>query len=101
MIKVFEFIAEIIGWLWIALSPLLIGLISGFLIYFSYPTAIGLLLAISLTILGLFIGILWANNAWRGKGTVWLLTRVIASPDLDDPNFETKIGKINNEKHKN
>jgi hypothetical protein len=35
-------------------------------------------------ILGLLIGILWANKIWKTKGTISFLSQISATPDLDN-----------------
>ena len=95
MHKVFEYIMEIIGWLQIVASPLLIGLGIGAFIYFSNPTLTNLIIAIFISILGLIVGIIWATKIWKTKGTMWFVSQVIATPDLDnfvDAEKETKQG---------
>jgi hypothetical protein len=81
--RVFELITESIGWLQIVLFPLLIGLILGAIIYFSNPTMIRLVLGIIVTTAGLIIGIIWATKQWKGKGTIWFMSRIMATPELD------------------
>lgn len=84
------FIFEAIGWLKIVASPLLIGAILGAWIYFSEPSTTRLLLAILILSAGLIIGILWANKAWKGKGTIYFLSRIMATPELDQPEEKKK-----------
>lgn len=86
--KVFEFITEFIGWLQIVASPLLIGLAIGALIYFSNPSIIRLILGIIVATTGLVLGIIWATKIWRGKGTIFFLSRNMATPELDNLNKE-------------
>ncbi len=83
--KVFELITEIIGWIRIWLSPTGIGLFLGGICYFNLPEALGLVAGITLTAIGVMIGAMIATRAFRGKGTIHLLSRVSASPELDDP----------------
>jgi hypothetical protein len=45
----------------------------------------GMVVWIALAVIGFVIGAIVATRAWRNKGTVHLLSRVSASPDLDDP----------------
>lgn len=90
MQKVFEYITEIIGWLQIVASPLLIGLGIGAFIYFSDPTLLRLIIAIIISIIGLVVGIIWANKIWKTKGTVWFMSQVSATPDLDNINTNQK-----------
>ena len=84
MHRVFEYIMEIIGWLQIVASPLLIGLGIAAFIYFPNPTEIRLIIAIIVALLGLVIGIVWANRIWKTKGTMWFVSQVSATPDLDN-----------------
>lgn len=91
--KVFENITEIISWLQIVASPtLLCGGIGAF-IYFRNPNLINLIIAFCVSIVGLVSGILYANKAWKTKGTVWFMSRVIASPELDYQDTKTNINK--------
>lgn len=78
-------IPEFIAWLQIGASPLLIGLILGSLIYFSAPSANRLIIGISVAVIGLIVGIIWASKQWKGKGAVWFMSRIIATPELDNP----------------
>ena len=94
MIKLLKWITEAIAWLQIAASPLLIGIGIGIgigaLVYFSNQTTTRLVIGISIAALGLIIGILWATKIWKTKGTVWFMSRVMASPDLDKKDGEMK-----------
>ena len=88
--KIFENITEVIGWLQIVASPALIcSGISAF-IYFRNPTLNNLIIAICICILGVIGGILYANKIWKTKGTVWFMSRVNASPELDNLNLKIK-----------
>jgi hypothetical protein len=90
MFKIFELLTEIIGWLLIVASPLFIGIGIGALIYISNPTTLSLILGISITAFALTIGIIWATKIWKTKeGTMWFLSRVMATPDLDKSDKET------------
>ena len=88
MFKFLELITEVFGWIRIVASPLTIGLGIGAIIYYPHPTLTRLVLGIFVATAGLIIGIIWANNVWKGKGTVWFLSRVMASPELDNPDEE-------------
>ena len=81
---------EIIAWLQIVASPLLIGLGIGAYLYYKNPTIGFLILAIGLGLIGFIIGILWANKVWKTKGTLWFISRVNASLDLDNLKSENK-----------
>lgn len=88
--RVFELITEVIGWLQIAASPLLIGLVSGAIIYLTDPSLTRLIAGIAVATAGMIAGIVWANKQWRGKGTIWFMSRIMATPDLDKPDEESK-----------
>ena len=95
--RVLELITESIGWLHIVFSPFFIGLIIGAIIYFYHPTSSGLILAIIVVLLGLVIGIIWATKQWKSKGTIWFLSRILASPELDKPDDIKTKPKNDNE----
>ena len=99
MQKVFEWFIQIIGWLQIAASPLLIGLVIGAAICFPTPTTIRLIIGITVAAIGLIIGILWANKIWKTKeGTMSFLSRVMATPELDKKEKETRENESENKK---
>jgi len=95
--KLFELFTESIAWLQIVASPLLIGLIIGATIYFSKPSPARHVIGIIVTITGLIIGIIWATKQWKEKGTVWFISRIMATPELDNPPKENNEAE-NNEK---
>ena len=84
MNKVFEYIMEIIGWLQIVASPLLIGSGIGAFIYLRNPTLTNLIIGIAISMLGLIVGIIWATKIWKTKGTMWFVSQVSATPELDN-----------------
>ena len=84
----FELITEIIGWLQIVASPFLIGLIIGAIIYFPKPDTTKLIIAIVIATTGLCIGIIWATRVWRKKGTIHFMSRIMATPELDNKDEE-------------
>lgn len=83
--RLFHLLTEIGAWLRIVASPMMIGIIIGAFIYFSNPGTTSLIFAGAMVCLGLMIGIVWANRQWKGKGTVWFMLRVGATPELDEP----------------
>jgi hypothetical protein len=91
--RIFELIIESIGWLQIVAYPLLIGLAIGAIIYFSDPTTIRLVIGILVATSGLIIGIIWATKQWRGKGTMWFMSRIMATPELDNLDEESNEPK--------
>lgn len=83
--KFFELITEIIGWCKIAISPILIGPILGAIIYFNKQDTVGFILGLIPAVAGLVIGIIWATRVFKSKsGTMHFLSRVDATPELDD-----------------
>ena len=82
--KAFETIFEIFGWLEIAVSPALIGIILGCVIYFNVERPFGLGFGIAVAALGIVVGIIWATKVWRKRGTIRFLSRTMATPELDD-----------------
>jgi hypothetical protein len=99
MFKIFEYITEAIGWLKIVASPMLIGLGIGAINYFPNPTTTRLVIGISIATLGLIIGILLATKIWNTKeGTIWFLSRIMATPELDKKEAETNDKQSDNNK---
>lgn len=78
----FELITELIGWISIAISPLLIGSLLGLLIYIFKTDRIGLILAILVAGSGLITGIVWASRIWKKEGTIQFLSRLISSEQM-------------------
>ncbi len=91
--KVFENIAEVIGWLQIVASPTLICCGISAFIYYRNPNLINLIIAICIGMVGIVGGIFYANKIWKTKETVWFMSRVNASPELDNQ-YESKNMKI-------
>ena len=83
--KAFEKISELIGWLQIAVSFTIIGALAGLVLFYCKQTLPVLILAIIIALSGLVFGIVFATRMYRGKGTLWFLSRVDASPELDQP----------------
>ncbi len=75
---------EIMGWLQIVASPLLIGAIIGFVLYVSIPGQNALIVGLAPVILGLIVGVIWANRIWKKGGTSRYMSRAMSSPEFDD-----------------
>lgn len=85
MSKHFETFTEIIAWLQIVASPFLFASIIGLVIYFQNQSLTNLIIAIVIALIGLFVGIIFATKKLKTKkGTVWFVSRIIASPELDE-----------------
>lgn len=74
---------EILGWLKIVISPTLIGALIGGLLYLYYKNETGVYLGVSIAVLGLVVGVIWATNIWKKQGTMNFLSRTNASPELN------------------
>lgn len=95
MTKFFEKITELIGWLQIAASPFLVGLIIGAVVYLSNQTRGNLMIGIVIALIGLVIGIILANRVYKSKkGTVWFLSRTIATPEPDRKEDDEEDSKL-------
>ena len=86
----FDYATELVGWLQIVASPLLAGLVLGAIVYFSNPTTLRLLIAIGVVLISLIIGIVFATRIWKKQGTMHFVSRVMASPELDNLDEEKK-----------
>lgn len=81
--KVFLFLTELVGCIRIALSPILISFLISAIIYYHYPTDASLVIAGILILAGGVIGVVWARKAFKGNGTIWFLSRIVNTPELD------------------
>jgi ABC-type transport system involved in cytochrome c biogenesis permease subunit len=84
MSRFFEKTMGIIAWLQIVASPTLFALIISAIIYFQNPTQTNLIIGIAIIVLGLIVGILYANKIWKTKGTMWFVSQISATPELDN-----------------
>lgn len=83
--KLFENVIEAFSFLKIVISPFLIGLFIGIIVYANKTDSIGLIIGIAITLIGLFAGIklaLWARKK-QGSATEFN-ARINASPDIDE-----------------
>jgi hypothetical protein len=83
MRKLPDLILEVIGWCRIVASPMLASIFLAAVVYYSSPSTFRLYLAIFICIAGLVCGIVWANRVWKKHGTMYFLSQVSATPDLD------------------
>ena len=95
MFKILEKITELIGWFQIVISPTLLGLGIGCIVYFNFQNLAGLILGIIISIIGLICGIALATKKLKTTETIHFLSRVSATPELDNIN-ETKQLKNKN-----
>lgn len=78
-----EMFFEIIGWVRIMLSPLIIGAVLAAIVYTLFQNTAGIIIGVILIIAGFVIGIWLANRAWKKNGTMFFLSRTMATPELD------------------
>lgn len=89
----FDYAMEVVGWLQIVASPLLLGLVLGAVIYFSNPSDGRLALGIFVALVGLFAGIVFATKVWKKQGTIHFVSRIMATPELDNSDEKKKEEK--------
>lgn len=83
--KVLDSITEIIDWLKIFISPFLIFGFIGFVLYKNIDSGIGLGLFVLFVIIGLALGIYFAERIRKKVGTTTFITK--ASPWKDSENI--------------
>ena len=97
MFKILDKITEIVGWIQIVFSPTLIGTVFGFGIYLNFPNLTAAIIGIMIAVIGLIIGIVLATKKLKTTGTINFLSRISATPELD--NLEkSQIEKTKTEK---
>lgn len=84
ILKWLEKSIEHFNYLKIMASPTLIGAFIGIVIYINKTDNLGLTIALIVTLSGIIGGILLANWAKRKTGTTEFISRVNASPDIDE-----------------
>lgn len=84
MQKIFEIITEIVGWIQIVLSPTLIGIAFGFGVYYNFTNLTGIIIGILIAVIGLITGIIWATKKFKTTGTIHFMSRISATPELDN-----------------
>ncbi len=89
MSRVFERIMELIGWLQIVASPVFLALFISGIIYLPNPNTTTLVVCISILLIALVFGIWWATKIYRTKGTMWFMSRIMATPEIDSENKKT------------
>jgi hypothetical protein len=82
MHKLLERIAEIIAWLQIVASPLLVGIILAAFLYLSDPSIDRFFIGIAIVFFALIIVIAWANDFMKTKGIVWFMSIMMAAPEF-------------------
>jgi hypothetical protein len=80
----FELLTEFFGWVEIVISVSLLSGMLGFLVYLLKQNTLTLVLGIAITASGFIFGIFYATKVWKTRGTVNFISRVPASPELDN-----------------
>lgn len=83
IVRAGSLLTEILGAFLILGSPTLLGALIGGYFYLNNPSTQSQWLFAALTASGLFIGIWWAVREWKSRGTVWFVSRLMATPELD------------------
>lgn len=88
--KVLEFLIDGFSWLKIVASPFLIAVIIATIVYLNVAGILGLVLSVSMLLVGLVAGVILATHIWKMQGTTTFLSRIHATPELDKVNQEKK-----------
>lgn len=82
--RIIEIFVEILSWLRSMASPLIIGVGIGILVYDNNPNSMGMAIGVIISFIGLLFGIIGATKVWRKTGTSNFMSRVNASPELNN-----------------
>ena len=94
MFKIFELILEIINWLKIVASPLIIGVVIGAIVYGYNRNNLGLSIGITIALCGLIVGVKWATRVWKTQGTTNFFSRLSSSMPEPEAEDEQKLQSI-------
>lgn len=76
---------ETVGAIQIALSPIIIGVITGGIIYLARPSTANLIISSLIALTGLTAGVWWARKIYKSKkGTIGYMSKVSGTPELDN-----------------
>ncbi len=84
MIKAVHTTLKIFAWLSIVASPVAFGAMAGGVIYLAMKDLAGIILASLVIAASLVLGIIIATRIWRKRGTIEFISRISATPELDD-----------------
>ena len=92
----FERLAELWGWIIIVASFVGLAIIGGLISRWLIEGTLGIVLGVFLGIVILSIGIYIATKYYKGKGTIFVISRTIATPELDkeDSNDDRKEEEV-------
>ena len=80
--KFIEGLISALAWLQFFISPAIIGVIAGGLIWLSQRSFWSAALGFAVALVGCITGIVFAEKARRSKGTIEFMSRTIAHPEL-------------------
>lgn len=84
--NIFDKILELIAWLRIFISPLLIGVFICVLIWFNTEAVFLKVIALIILLIGFVLGIYFAEKVRKNTGTQAFISIINSSPDLDSIN---------------
>lgn len=96
LFKFFDQLSEITGWLLIVFRATVLSFLLGCVIFVCLQDTAGLVLGIAVVLLGMFLGVTFATRKFKTTGTINLLSRVSATPELDQTN--EKEAQVNQNK---
>lgn len=74
---------EFLAWIRIVLASFIIAVILGWICYIYNAGLLGIFLGIGIPLVGLVMGIRWANRIARIEGTMHFISRLDATEELD------------------
>ncbi len=82
--KIIALLIEVFNWILIMLSPTGFGFIFGISIAAYFKNWFGIALGSIVFLTGFVTGIIWATRIWKRRGTTFFMSRIMASPDIDE-----------------
>ena len=87
--KIFMFFINAIYWLWLVIVPTSVLGLVGFVLYQKDKE--NLPYSILLTLIGLVLGVRWAERVRKKHGLSFYFAQVMATPDLDKKNEDDEV----------
>ena len=92
--KFIERLLSAVAWLQIFVSPVVIGAITGGIIWLALRGSRGIVLGAASVLIGCVAGIAFAEKARKGKGTIEFISRNIAHPELHEKKLTDDSDRI-------
>jgi membrane protein YdbS with pleckstrin-like domain len=80
----FDKIIELINWIKIFLSPFIISVVAAILLFLSSENYWLQVLSVIIIILGIILGVYFAEKIRKKQGTERFMAKIYESPDLDN-----------------